>query len=168
MLLSQENVKNYSIRYDDGSSHSDKITEQRIKAVLTKRSYLIKSEFVEVGEWKSPRQRKRYLNNSEEDVQEITNASLSAKSDRAKIGYLLALDGVSYPVASVILHFAFPDCYPILDFRALWSLGWEKPSSYNFKFWQKYCRRIQQLSKDLKLSIRIIDKALWQYSKENQ
>jgi len=168
MLLSQENVKNYSARYDDGSSQSDKVTEQRIKAVLTKRSFLTKSEFVEVGEWKSPRQRKRYLNNSEEDVQEIINASLLAKSERAKIGYLLALDGVSYPVASVILHFAFPDRYSILDFRALWSLGWEGPTNYNFEFWQKYCRRIQQLSKDLKLPIRTIDKALWQYSKENQ
>ena len=36
---------------------------------------------------------------------------------------LLELRGVGVPVASALLHFAVPERYPILDFRALESLG---------------------------------------------
>lgn len=33
----------------------------------------------------------------------------------------------TWGVASVILHFAYPDDYMILDFRAVWSLGIRQP-----------------------------------------
>ncbi len=33
------------------------------------------------------------------------------------------LDGVEWPTASTILHFCGARPYPILDYRALWSLG---------------------------------------------
>jgi len=71
-------------------------------------------------------------------------------------------------VASVILHFKFPDRYPILDFRALWSLDKEQPKYYTFDFWWDYVQEIRKLSEYLKIDIRTIDKALWYYSKENQ
>lgn len=71
-------------------------------------------------------------------------------------------------VASAILHFAFPNKYPILDTRVLWSLGWEQPKYYTFDFWQKYCNEIKGISEKVGENIRTIDKALWEYSKENQ
>lgn len=81
---------------------------------------------------------------------------------------LLILDGVAMPVASVILHFAFPDKYSILDFRAIWALGWEQPNKYTYDFWIRYCNQVKKLADGLGVSIRTIDKALWQYSKEKQ
>ncbi len=39
------------------------------------------------------------------------------------------LDGVSWLIASVILHFCHSDPYPIIDFRSLWSVSLEVPSS---------------------------------------
>src|SRR5215469_13115924 len=88
----------------------------------------------------------------------------SAKTEEARIGCLLALNGVYYPVVSVLLHFAFPDEYPILDFRAMWSLGMEERNDYSFNFWIDYCTRLRELAKEYGVDMRTLDKALWQYS----
>jgi|GEM_PF-4284513 len=63
--------------------------------------------------------------NPEEFVREITTFCFSAAYEESKIGSLILLKGVQYPTASVILHFCVSDTYPILDFRAVWSLGME-------------------------------------------
>jgi hypothetical protein len=55
-----------------------------------------------------------------------------------------------------------------MDFRAIWSLGWKQPKNYTFEFWGKYYKEIQNIAKKFNVSVRTVDKALWQYSKENQ
>ena len=42
---------------------------------------------------------------------------------------LLTLTGVGVPTASTLLYFAFPDAYPVLDVRALESLGVKRARS---------------------------------------
>lgn len=168
MSLTKQNIFEYAKRYDYAAKPSDKGIEEKFKTLLKRQRFLTRDNLVEVGIWKSPRPKEQYAANGDLAVRELTEFSFSAKSEQAKMGALLVLKGVSYPLASVILHFAFPDEYPILDFRALWSLGWEQPSSYTFEFWEKYCMKVREISKGLNLSIRTIDKALWQYSKEHQ
>jgi hypothetical protein len=113
---------------------------------------------------------KHYKNkdNNDKTVREITSFSFKTKSEKARIESLRILNGVSYPVASAILHFAFPNKYPIMDFRVIWSLGWEQPSTYDFDFWQRYCEKIRGIATILNLPIRTVEKALWTYSKEHQ
>lgn len=48
--------------------------------------------------------------------------------ERARIESLTILDGVSWPTVSAILHLFHKDPNPILDYRALWSVGVEVPS----------------------------------------
>ena len=48
---------------------------------------------------------------------------------------LIALEGVGVPTASMLLHFAFPDDYPILDVRALESLGPRSRTVYPVEYW---------------------------------
>jgi hypothetical protein len=56
-----------------------------------------------------------------------------------------------------------------MDFRALWSLGIDDPPNpYTFDIWWEYTQYCRDLSKSTGVSMRDIDKALWQYSKENQ
>ena len=43
--------------------------------------------------------------------------------------------GLIWPTASAILHLAYPDRYPILYVRALWSPGCDRTPAYNFVFW---------------------------------
>lgn len=82
---------------------------------------------------------------------------------------LTLLSGVQWPTASVILHFCAAEPYPILDFRALWSLSEDvPPSGYTFPFWWSYCEATRCLAAKARVSMRVLDRALWQYSKENQ
>ena len=71
-------------------------------------------------------------------------------------------------MASVILHFRFDNTYPILDFRALWSLGIEERNKYDFELWWAYVLCCRKLARRAGVSMRTLDRALWQYSKENQ
>ena len=88
--------------------------------------------------------------------------------ERLRIGALRCLSGVEWPTASVLLHLAHKEHYPILDFRALWSLGFDKPPAYTFDFWKKYVQTCRRLAKQQGVDMRTLDRALWQYSKENQ
>ena len=81
---------------------------------------------------------------------------------------LRMLDGVEWPTASALLHFCDIRPYPILDYRALWSLGYTKTPHYTMKFWLKYLTYVRELAEHLKQDIWTIDRALWQHSKERQ
>jgi len=84
--------------------------------------------------------------------------------ERARIESLTVLDGVGWPTASVILHFFHKDLYPILDYRAQWSVSMDMPIQYKFGFWWtcvEYCREIASKAD---VNMRTLDKALWQYS----
>jgi len=72
---------------------------------------------------------------SPELVREATRAALSTRSERLRIEVLMLLEGVSWPTASVILHFAHEEPYPILDTRALWSVGLRAAPPYRFEVW---------------------------------
>jgi len=66
--------------------------------------------------------------NPEEYVKEITAFALGATTERSRIEVLTNLDGVRWPTASVILHFFHKEPYPIMDFRALWSVSLDVPA----------------------------------------
>lgn len=168
MELTRNNIIRYAKVYDAHYRDKDRTAEDELKKWLKNNCYLDKEKFIRLGVWKSPRTIRHYKNNNNETIREATKKSFTSKDEKEKIEILLALNGVGFPVASAILHFAFPNKYSILDFRAIWSLCWRQPTYYNFAFWQKYCERLKSLSKQLKLPIRTIDKALWEYSKENQ
>ena len=81
---------------------------------------------------------------------------------------MLSLHGVGVPVASALLHFAFPERYPILDFRALATLGdTRRRTQYSPDFWESYVTRCRDLARVAGVSLRDFDKALWQNSVEN-
>lgn len=80
---------------------------------------------------------------------------------------LLALRGVQWPTASTVLHFGHRDRYPILEVRALESLGFtQKDASYEFDFWWDYVTTCRRLADEHKVDMRTLDRALWQWSKE--
>ena len=79
---------------------------------------------------------------------------------------LLQLEGVGVPTASTLLHFVFPADYPILDVRALDSLGGRARSVYPVSFWLDYLAACRELADRHGVDLRTLDKALWQYSKE--
>jgi len=125
-------------------------------------------DFLVVCEWKTPRTRSRCRKNNPEEISEVTRISLSTAIERLRIEVLQCLHGVGWPTASVLFHFAHNDPYPILDVRALWSLGFEKPVFYSFRFWWQYVQTCRDIAHQQGVDMRTLDRALWQYSKENQ
>ena len=132
------------------------------------RHYLLKPEFLRLSEWKTVRSRSRCARNPEARIEEATRLALSASDESVKIGLLRILEGVDWPTASVILHFCDHRPYPILDYRALWSLGFDSPPTYSYSFWEQYTAYVRELADRTGHSMRTIDRALWQYSNENQ
>jgi len=168
LTLSDEQIIEFS-RFSayDLPDLENKITNEIVPNSLN-RGYINRNEFLDVCRWKSRRPKKHYESNSEDFIQEITSICISAKNEKLKIEVLTLLQGVNYPVASVFLHFLF-QAYPIMDFRALESLGYDrnKLPAYNFKFWWEYTLYCREMAQKYNLSMREFDRALWNYSKMN-
>ena len=65
-----------------------------------------------------------------------------------------------------MLFFAFPNDYPFLDVRALESLGQKARTVYPTSCWTDYLLACRRIAGELGVPIRMLDKALWQASKE--
>lgn len=130
------------------------------------RGHYTPREFVEVCAWKTPRSRPRIAANRPRVIAAATRRALAADDEAIRIGSLLELDGVGVPTASTLLYAAFPEEYPILDVRALKSLGVKPRSGYPVGFWLAYLAACRALAHHAGVSLRTLDKALWQHSKE--
>jgi hypothetical protein len=95
-----------------------------------------------------------------------TGRALGTNDEAARMTALLELEGVGVPTASTLLYFVFPERYPILDVRALESLGVKPRSQYPLAFWLGYLEACRALAATRGVSVRTLDKALWQFSKE--
>jgi HEAT repeat protein len=135
-------------------------------AAVRARGHYTRDEFIEVCAWKTVRSRPKVAANSEAAVVDATGRALSAAEEEVRISALLELAGVGVPTASTLLYFVFPDDYPILDVRALESLGVKPRSVYPVGFWLDYLSACRTLAGRAGVDIRTLDKALWQHSKE--
>lgn len=135
-------------------------------AAARARGHYTREEFLTVCEWKTSRSRSKVERNDAAAVEEATRHALESADERERMEALAALEGVGVPTASTLLHFAFPDDYPILDVRALESLGQRSRSVYPVEYWLRYLDVCRELALRHGVSIRTLDKALWQNSKE--
>lgn len=159
-------------RYNGDHPHEDDDLVARRKRIQ-KDGKMLLEDLCAVCKWKAPRAARHARKNTSQEVEEITALAFGARSERVRVEVLQVLHGVKYPTASVILHFFHSDVYPILDFRALWSMGVAQPSQYTFEFWWEYVRVCRKLFAQVRcsfpeLSMREVDRALWQFSKERQ
>lgn len=168
----QTEILTLASRYDNEMGERDR----RLTATITKEvfpsyarnGFLNKKEFLTVCAWKTPRSKSRCESNDGELIREVSALALTAKSEQMRIQIWTLLAGVKWPTASVFLHFAFPNQYPILDIRALWSVGTDAPAQYTFPFWSAYVNFCRELSRQANVSMRVLDQALWKYSEIHQ
>jgi len=166
LRISASKLKALAPRYPVDYDHE---IENVLAPTVRARGYFTKPEFESICHWKTPRSQRKVASNSAEFIEAVTRTALSTGSEQLRVEVLTLLSGVSWPTASVILHFCHRDPYPILDVRALWSLGVDASKvTYNFDLWWEYIRVCRGLAKSTGLSMRELDRALWQYSKENQ
>lgn len=106
--------------------------------------------------------------NSADAVVWFTGISLSSDSEQERIESLMRLSGVSWVTASVLLHFAFENQYPVVSWETIWLWLPEycgKPS-IDFGFWLEYMRCSQKLCSVSGVSMRQLHLAMWQFTAE--
>ena len=135
-------------------------------AAVLARGYYTRGEFIRVCRWKTPRSAPKVAANSARAVRRATGSALTTEDEQARMQALLGLQGVGVPTASTLLYCVWPERYPILDVRALESLGAKPRSVYPVGFWLEYLAACRALSARYDVDLRTLDKALWQHSKE--
>jgi len=155
--------------YQAGVSNAE--ADRKLADILTaarRRGHMQPSDLEEVARWKypGPAVRNMVALNSFVDVEEISRVSFATDSERLRIGALMTLNGVAGPMASVILHFVFPDRYPVLDKRVMRTIG--APIAYQYDRWLQYGEFCRRAASDYGVTLRILDEALWQYDYERR
>ena len=117
-----------------------------------------------VGQWKAGGRLRHLIEQNDEDkVLRVSRTAFAESNEQLRIEKLTELDGVSWPMASTILHFVLPGCYPIVDIRAMNTLGGPDPSRFNFEKWKNYYELCRKTAKECDVSLRDLDRALWTY-----
>ena len=164
LRIPRSHIARWAARYD---ASQDWFIEKDIAPRARMRGWISKPDFLALARWKSPRSQSRCASNSEDYIKAVTHTALATTNEQLRIEVFTLLRGVSWPTASVILHFVHEDPYPIMDVRALWSLGVRTPPrEYTFDFWHGYTRFCRWLAAQSNVTMRTLDRALWQYSKE--
>lgn len=170
-LRSKPAILEYSEKYDYQEKQREAVILKYAKKARG-RGYLTKNEFVQLCTWKSPRVKKHYKNNTQEQIRYVSMAAFSKSCPESlRLGLLTLLDGVSYRMASAILHMCFLDAghkkgYPIMDVRALGTLGYKrrKVTRYgDYDFWNEYTNFCRKTAVKYAVDLRTLDRALWQY-----
>ncbi len=149
----------------------------QLKFDIRKRDYLYltKDELKKVIKWKlctQPGRKTMNLNRLETKsnnyIKCITSDALTITNDYLSFKKLTNLiPGVGDAIGSTILHFFHSKRYPIWDFRARWSIQLGI-NHITIKGWKDYVCFCRKTAEKYKVCMRTLDRALWQYSKENQ
>jgi hypothetical protein len=163
LQLEISEIAAYAARYR--SSADDAVLA--IGSAARQRGLYTLEQFIVVCRWKTPRSGPLVAANTAGEVEAATRVALSgASGERERMEALRSLAGVEYPTASVLLHVAYPERYPILDRRALHALGVTSPVSYGLRFWTEYVEAYRRLIAEAGVDGRTLDRALWQWSSE--
>ena len=159
------------------SDTTDDTTTNLFKLTISvkKKGFISKDLGMKILRWKSPRPTRHYDKNSEQDFKLITKNAFRHPDEKAKIHMLTSLSGVSYPSASAILMFYDPAQYPVIDIRVwkqLYKYRLVKENSrgqgFTLNQWDTYLKVVRQISKELLLTPRQVEKRLFDHDKENQ
>jgi hypothetical protein len=133
-----------------------------------KRGYLTPSELEAVCYWKAARAIHHIRANSARQVRKATRGALQTRSERRRLEELVALRGVSVPMASAILMLLDPRRYGVIDIRVwqlLHALGRvrSKPEGVGFDFgnWLEFLMIIRDFAKKFGVSARDIERTLF-------
>ncbi len=136
--------------------------------LIKERGYLNKKEFLSICLWKSRRPKPLYIQNDENFIIEQSRKAFCEQDEVKKIEYLTAFKGVEIATASAILSVVFPENYGIIDVRCIEALNNLKQIDFEritIQNWIKYISLLRDLSIELNLSCREIEKALFAYNR---
>jgi len=140
-----------------------------------RRGFISRGEFLAMCRWKSPRALHHYQRNRARRIREVSRRALAARSERRRMEHLLALDGVSVPVASAILTLLDPRRYGVLDIRA-WQMLYAmrgvdaNPAGRGFSVaqWIRYLATLREHARRLRVPVRSVEYTLFLWHRKRQ
>jgi len=168
--IDQEFVLLWSPRYDGVGAGNDNLEYDNLLKEVSRdivHGHISEQTFKRVLNWKSPRLKGIVRLDQFECYNEGIKQALIAPGPE-KLRILDDLYGIGVPVASTILHFIYPDTFPIMDIRvteALCDFGHLTVKSRSQTNYKKFHEIILKIVKETNCSIRELDRALFAYHK---
>jgi len=134
-----------------------------------KNKTLSEEEFFKIIIWKSNRVKGKVLvgiRKSRKSVKQIMREVYNVKTQEEKIKILINIKGIGLPIASAILTVCYPEKFTVLDYR-VWDILFRdkrvksKSVPNTISRYLDYVRVCKNYAKELKLSLRDFDKAMW-------
>src|SRR4030042_2294042 len=139
-----------------------------VKKEIGQKSTVSKETFIRILNWKSPRVKGIIRLNEFYIYEKGVGASYGAEENE-KLIILLRLYGIGAPVGSTILHFMYPNSFPIIDIRTAETLhyaGRIKSSLTYFSHYDSFRSEMLKIAKENpSFTLREIDRALSAYHK---
>jgi hypothetical protein len=107
----------------------------------------------------------RLSRNSDLEIADSLRLAVVAQANRLAVSVLTGLNSVNVPVASATLTVIDQQRYTTIDFCALEALGVGRVV-VNINFYLEYLGFCRHVAKGNKINLRNLDRALWQWSKE--
>ncbi|ADI73371.1 conserved hypothetical protein [Methanohalobium evestigatum Z-7303] len=131
---------------------------------------IYESTFKDILDWKAARIKGKVDWNNFEYYDNTFKEMLKAEDD-AKLSILCQLDGIGVPTASTILHFIYPERFPIIDYRVMEVLNnfgyLNTKNATSESNYHKYRNVILNIAAESNCSLSELDRALFAYHKEN-
>jgi hypothetical protein len=140
-----------------------------------RRGHLTLRELEAVCRWKSPRAVRYVLSNPPAAVREATRLALRSRDEERRVTALLALRGVSLPMASSVLTLLHPRRYGVIDIR-VWQMlnrgGYVSgnPGGVGLRIphWLQFLAVVRDLSVRLGATTRQVEMALFEIHRRRQ
>jgi hypothetical protein len=140
-----------------------------------RRGHLTLRELEAVCRWKSPRAIRYVLSNPPAEVREATRLALRSRDEERRVTALLALKGVSIPMASAVLTLLHPRRYGVIDIR-VWQMlhrgryvsGSPGGVGLRVPHWLQFLAVVRDLSAGLGATARRVEMALFEIHRARQ
>jgi hypothetical protein len=171
LKISKEFIQDWSSRYGDiytGGDDADyELIKDKVHEEISESKTISRETFTDIIDWKSARTKGKIDWDNFQLYQTAIKYALELP-DELKLSLLCGLDGIEVPVGSTVLHFIYPDTFPIVDYRVTAVLYDAKILTYHTiskKTYRKYKATIENIIKQIGFDIRTIDRALFSYHK---
>lgn len=167
-------VEKWSPKYCEGDDAEYNEIVQQVRLEIRTSRRISEETFVRIIKWKARRLLgkgwigKKLQSKGYEKAYGKVIADGIRLRDEERIGFLSMAPGIKAPVASTILHFMYPNEFPIMDFRTVRVLnkkGYIKWKERNVENYPEFRRALQTISDRTRHSLREIDMALFAYDK---
>lgn len=172
--MDRSEIKEYSVRYDEGYPEEHQAIERDLHDALTHQQYLTQDQLERVIRWKldnQPGRRDRYIEDMravpDEFIRRVSYAALLLKGDpETQLKTLRSIPGIGGATATVILSFYDPVNYAVGD-RYMIDALFGEDRGFRITDYSELLRELQERNPG-GFNLRTVEKAYYrQYQEEN-